>query len=245
MDAGWCWQIEHEHRINRGYVYSSDFIRDEDAEREFRAKNPKVGTTRIVRFVAGRYERTWVKNVVAHRQRRRASSSRSRPPAWGAICTQAAGAGGNADRQATCNAESRTWSSTTTCASAAHWDTDRELPGDALQVQHAARHAVLAGLPDRHRPGWAEEIVDYYRAVGPSVVARDTLLDYNDQFGMEGYLTMLVGQDVPYQKPYQPSDQERASWSRIQQAVKNKVAGATRCARPWISSAPNTGSGLR
>ena len=26
MDAGWCWQIEHEHWINRGYVYSSDFI---------------------------------------------------------------------------------------------------------------------------------------------------------------------------------------------------------------------------
>src|SRR5262249_55670710 len=26
MDAGWCWQIEHEFRINRGYVYSSAFI---------------------------------------------------------------------------------------------------------------------------------------------------------------------------------------------------------------------------
>ena len=23
MDAGWAWQIEHEHHINRGYVYSS------------------------------------------------------------------------------------------------------------------------------------------------------------------------------------------------------------------------------
>ena len=65
MDAGWCWQIEHEHRINRGYVYCSAFISDEDAEREFRRKNPKVGPTRIVKFVSGRYERAWVKNVVA------------------------------------------------------------------------------------------------------------------------------------------------------------------------------------
>jgi len=31
MNAGWCWQIEHEHFINRGYVYSSSFISDEDA----------------------------------------------------------------------------------------------------------------------------------------------------------------------------------------------------------------------
>jgi len=31
MDAGWCWQIEHEHWINRGYVYSSRFLDDDSA----------------------------------------------------------------------------------------------------------------------------------------------------------------------------------------------------------------------
>ena len=31
MNSGWCWQIEHENRINRGYVYSSGFISDEEA----------------------------------------------------------------------------------------------------------------------------------------------------------------------------------------------------------------------
>src|SRR5262249_58189137 len=64
MDAGWCWRIDHEFLINRGYVYSSAFISDEDAEREFRAKNPKVQTTKPVKFVTGRHERAWVKNVV-------------------------------------------------------------------------------------------------------------------------------------------------------------------------------------
>src|SRR5204863_2733497 len=64
MESGWCWQIEHEHKIIRGYVYSSAFISDEDAEREIRAKNPKIGKTRIIRFVTGRYARGWVKNVV-------------------------------------------------------------------------------------------------------------------------------------------------------------------------------------
>src|SRR5688572_10981425 len=65
MNSGWCWQIEHERRVNRGYVYSSAFITDEEAEREFRAVAPLVGPTRIVKFVSGRYQRGWVKNVVA------------------------------------------------------------------------------------------------------------------------------------------------------------------------------------
>src|SRR5205814_5969658 len=66
MDAGWCWQIEHEHHINRGYVYSSSFISDEAALAEFLRKNPKVAIQpRVVRFRTGRYQRTWIGNVVA------------------------------------------------------------------------------------------------------------------------------------------------------------------------------------
>ncbi len=65
MNSGWCWQIEHLDHINRGYVYSSHFISDEDAEREFRGKNPKVEKTRLVKFPSGRYVRQWVKNVAA------------------------------------------------------------------------------------------------------------------------------------------------------------------------------------
>jgi len=41
MDAGWSWQIEHEHHVNRGYVYSSQAISDDEAAAEFRAKNPR------------------------------------------------------------------------------------------------------------------------------------------------------------------------------------------------------------
>ena len=82
MDAGWCWQIEHEHRINRGYVYSSAFISDDEAEREFRRKNPRVGPTRVVKFVCGR-----VRAGVGEERRRRSatpagSSSRWRRRRW-------------------------------------------------------------------------------------------------------------------------------------------------------------------
>src|SRR5678815_2835594 len=65
MESGWCWQIEHETRVNRGYVYASSFVTDEEAERHFREKNPLVTDTRIVKFVSGRHENLWVGNVVA------------------------------------------------------------------------------------------------------------------------------------------------------------------------------------
>ncbi len=41
MDSGWSWKIEHEKFINRGYVYCSTAISDEQACVEFAAKNPR------------------------------------------------------------------------------------------------------------------------------------------------------------------------------------------------------------
>ena len=52
MDAGWAWQIEHEQHVNRGYVYSSQAISDDDARAEFLRKNPKApADARVVKFV--------------------------------------------------------------------------------------------------------------------------------------------------------------------------------------------------
>ena len=66
MDSGWCWQIEHEHFINRGYVYCSDMISDDEAVEEFKRKNPKVpAAPRLLKFRSGCYRRMWVENVVA------------------------------------------------------------------------------------------------------------------------------------------------------------------------------------
>ena len=66
MDAGWCWRIDHEHHINRGYVYSSQAISDDDAVAEYRRKNPKAPESpRVVKFRSGAYRRMWVDNVVA------------------------------------------------------------------------------------------------------------------------------------------------------------------------------------
>ena len=66
MDAGWAWQIEHEHHVNRGYVYSSAAISDDDAAAEFLRKNPTAPQSpRVVNFRSGRYWRQLVGNVLA------------------------------------------------------------------------------------------------------------------------------------------------------------------------------------
>ncbi len=66
MDAGWCWRIDHEHVINRGYVYSSAAISDDEARAEFLRKNPKaIAWDRVVKYRTGRYQRAWVDNVLA------------------------------------------------------------------------------------------------------------------------------------------------------------------------------------
>lgn len=65
MNSGWSWRIDHEHHINRGYVYSSSFISGDDAEDEFRQKNPKLDQLNHISFAPGKHRHSWVGNVVA------------------------------------------------------------------------------------------------------------------------------------------------------------------------------------
>lgn len=67
MDAGWCWKIEHTNRINRGYVFASEFLTDEDATIEFLQKNPRIDrdSLRVIGFRSRRISQAWAGNVVA------------------------------------------------------------------------------------------------------------------------------------------------------------------------------------
>jgi tryptophan 7-halogenase len=66
--AGWIWEIQLSSRRGTGYVYSSHYISDEDAERELRqylgpaAEGIKA---RKLEMRVGRSRRFWVKNCVA------------------------------------------------------------------------------------------------------------------------------------------------------------------------------------
>jgi tryptophan halogenase len=210
MDAGWCWQIEHEHRINRGYVYSSAFISDEDAERELRAKNPKIGPTRVVKFVSGRYERSWVKNVVAIGN----ASGFVEPlesTSLAFICTEAVWLIESlldADREIR-----PAWVGLFNKRVGRAWDVIRQFLALHYKFNDRLDTPFWRECREKTDLGGAAEFVDYYRENGPSALWYKTLLNPDDQFQMEGYLAMLVGQRVPYHTGYVIPEHERRAWA--------------------------------
>jgi tryptophan halogenase len=224
MTAGWCWQIEHEPRINRGYVYSSSFISDAEAEAEFRAKNPKITSTRIVPFRTGRYQRFWVKNVIGIGN----SSAFVEPleaTSLSSICIQ--------------------------CQAAAEVLGDTELEPTPTAIDVFNRQLTLGFdyirdfLAVHYRfnkridsPFWRECLaraelhganpaVEFYRENGPSVVFPGIVRGPGlIEFGMEGYLAMLVGQCVPYSSPHKPSAQDRRTWAKLQDGFRRATDAA-------------------
>jgi tryptophan halogenase len=221
MESGWCWQIEHDHRVNRGYVYSSAFVSDQDAADEFRRQNPKVDGARVVRFVSGYYRRGWVKNVVAIGNacgfvEPLESTSLS------LICEQA--------------------------HSVVESLADSELqPGEQIAAAYNKRNClnwedIRSFLAVHYKfntrldtPFWREcqtktdlagaaVYVEYFRDNGPSVLWRHTLIRGYDVFGFEGWLTLMIGMAVPYRQTHTPSERDWAQWRAIQQASRAEAA---------------------
>jgi len=215
MNAGWSWQIEHEHRINRGYVYSSAFISDTDAETEFRQKNPRISRTRIVRFVSGRYRNFWVKNVFAV-----GNAGGFVEP----LEATALGGIGAACRSFTnilleCDCEPTPFAQRQfNKAQGTSWDDIRDFLTvhykfnnrlDTPFWRHCWNETDLAG---------AREIVNLYLESGPVSWMRQAL-PIESGFGPAGYVVLLTGQKVNYSchRPAPEADMQvwRAEQSRM------------------------------
>ncbi len=67
-------------------------------------------------------------------------------------------------------------------------------------------------------------MVRYFLENGPSVLPGPVLIHPSNSFGIDGYLTMLVAQEVPHGKPYTPTPAERALW-------KERIGGLGQHAR--------------
>ena len=214
MDAGWCWRIDHEHFINRGYVYSSPFLSDEQAREEFLRKNPRVSNEpRIVKFRSGRYALNWKDNVVGVGN----SVGFVEPLEATALhvissqcCTLA-----DALSDSLC-APPPSMIAHYNEYGAAAWDSIR----DFLSIHYRFNTRLdtpfwQAARSDVKMHG-AEPIVEFYRENGPSNVAAQRFIHPSNTFGIEGYLTLLTGQGVPHAKPYAPTAAEQKSWTGYQ-----------------------------
>ena len=218
MDAGWCWQIDHEHVIHRGYVYGSAFITDEAARAEFLRKNPRVNPaeTRVVKFRSGRYERSWVGNVVAIGN----AAGFVEPlesTALQVICVECSSLA-DALLDSLCE-PTPSLVKLYNRYNGDQWDDIRNFL--AVHYKFNTRYDTpfwQAVRADAKLHG-AEPIVEWYQENGPSVLAGVALVHSSNSFRMDGFLALLVGQKVPYKKTYEPTPVEQKFWLQYRQEL--------------------------
>ena len=228
MDAGWCWRIDHEQIINRGYVYSSRFFGDDDARAEFLIKNPNAPVdSRIVHFRSGRYNRPWVGNVIGIGN----AAGFVEPLEATALMLIATEARILVDTLV----ETRLKPTPTAIGAfntlnATLWDTTRDFLAihyrfntrlDTPFWQHVREHVPLNS---------AQPMADFYAENGPSLLALNLYPGGIPNFGLDGFLALLVGQKAPTQAHHQvtPQEQQLLAMRRAQIRAKADTGLSTR-----------------
>ena len=222
MDCGWCWRIDHEHRINRGYVYSTAFISESDAEAEFRRKNPKVGPTRIVKFTTGRYERSWVKNVVAIGNacgfvEPLQATSLDRICSQSLLLVQSLLESDFEPAATTPEVYSRQVGRA--------WDGIRWCLGLHYRFNTRLETPFWRECREKVEIGPLAEMVRVYQEMGPTAMFEQLLLDPLDPFGNGGHLNMLVGMKVPYNVDFRPTEREKQAWEMVREKYRKIAMG--------------------
>ncbi len=220
MDCGWCWRIDHDTVISRGYVYSSSFLADADAEQEFRVKNPKLGNTRIVHYRTGRFARAWVKNVLAVGN----ANGFVEPlesTGVGSLCfaLQVAVA---VLVDSGCD-PAPSMSGLFNLSNGRNWDSIRAFLALHYKFNTRLDNAFWRECREKADLAGAEPLVEYYQENGPSALFKIGLIDKYDIFSAEGYLAMLIGMKLPCRHSYAASAGERETWSKIRRLHAQKA----------------------
>ena len=211
MDAGWCWQIEHEHWINRGYVYGSQFISDDAALEEFRRKNPKIaGDPRVVKFTSGRYRRPWVGNVVAIGNAM-GFVEPLEATALQVICLESSTL---ADSLIDSLLQPPPSMVDLYCEyNTRKWDDIRDFLAIHYAFNTRSDSPFWTACRNETDLAGASRMVQFYRENGPSILAENALFDPANAFGIDGFLTHLVSMQVPHAKSYAPPPAEQKIWN--------------------------------
>ena len=199
MDAGWCWLIDHEHSVNRGYVYSSAFLSDDEARAEFLKKNPKAKTwDHAIKFRSGRLQNSWVKNVVGIGN----ACGFVEPLEATALMVTASQIQTLADMLV--HAQQRPGKEMVALFNqifSESWDHIRDFLSVHYRFNTRLHNSFWTTCVNEVDVSTVQPLIDFYKEVGPTGLCRHLLnstFGGKTQFGIEGFLTMFVGMKLPY-----------------------------------------------
>jgi len=237
MQSGWMFRTEHWDLVNCGYVFSPDFISDEEAVSEYhskclevmspksRARYPSLSQfkPRFVDFKSGYYKRGFVKNVIAI-----GNSSGFVEPLESTglfmICknsqmlSEAIRTSGGELNDHFRQAYNR--------LNAFFWDDIRQF----LVIHYKFNNRIdnpfwRANWHELDESG-LEETLAHFRACGPTGYYFEARQAYTTVFGTEGYLTMLVGLRAPTDSKPKFNDAEVECWRQAQKRARAVAQGA-------------------
>jgi tryptophan halogenase len=211
MDSGWRFRVELRDRINCGYVFSSQFISDDDAAEEYnRSTDGRADTLRVVPFQSGRYERFWVGNVLAignaagFVEPLEATALHMVCNQLGFMCDVLSAT--DCRPTETMKLHFNTWIGN-------RWDEIRDFLTVHYKFNQRRDTPFWKHCREALDIGMAQPILEYYQDSGPANVCKVSFMPSYSLFGFEGYLAMFVGMNVPTKAKLKISDAERQRWA--------------------------------
>ncbi|MBX9769301.1 MAG: tryptophan 7-halogenase, partial [Bdellovibrionales bacterium] len=225
MPSGWCFRIDHDDRVNLGYVHSSGFVDEDEAVRQFQKKTAgKITDPHVVRFRTGRLRSFWNGNTLAVGN----ASGFVEPleaTALHVLLTQIW------EFCLIYKGRSATGSYCPELARSTYNDFIADLWDDTADF--LTLHYKFGGPYPSAFWRWcrrelplktAEKFVKLYEAFGPNLILKDTLRGPSI-FGIEGYLSLAVGLKIPC--PYStlsPSEEKKLGHFRWRNRQVAKTA---------------------
>ena len=221
MDAGWCWRIDHEHFINRGYVFSSRMVGDDEARAEFKKRNPKVGgDLRVVGFRSGYRKRNWVGNVVAIGN----AAGFVEPLEATALMLVCSAARDLTNLLLQVNrAPGETVRNLYNRRTDAGWRDIRDFLALHYRLNDRIDTPFWRMCREETDVSGVADLLRFYAENGPNGFGRHLLPNTINDFGIEGYLVMLLGNGVEHRNPYRVTPEHRSVWEGHRRKLRRKA----------------------
>lgn len=223
MNSGWCWQIDFLDHVNRGYVFSKAFCSPDEAMKEIKAKNPKLGDDlSLIPFPTGRHDRFWIGNVAGVGN----SSAFVEPLEATALnlvivqCWNLISAIRDSERR-----PSETLKAIVNRLFADTWDDVRDFLAIHYRFNRRLDTPFWRHCRENTPLGRAEELAAAYAEVGPAA-SLGSLIPPSSIFGYIGYVNLLVGQRVATKARTRLDEDESRRWQAHCQRVREAIQPA-------------------